>query len=66
MLKRKIMDNFKQYTTPPQVPKEDNQSEIKALFHTLWTKAVINIKDYDKKEWQKLADLLRQHDIEVQ
>jgi len=60
------MDNFKQYIAPPQALKKDNQLEIKTLFHTLWTKAVANMQDYNKKEWQKLADLLRQHDIEVQ
>lgn len=45
-----------------EVTKDD---EIKKLFHTLWTKAV-GTKDYDKKEWQKLAQLLTPYNINVQ
>jgi N-dimethylarginine dimethylaminohydrolase len=46
--------------------KPKNQLEIKTLFHTLWTKAAVNDKDYNKKEWQRLVELLRHHNIEVQ
>jgi hypothetical protein len=44
----------------------DKRVEIKILFHKLWTKAAVKSQDYDKKEWQKLADLLRHHNIEIQ
>lgn len=42
-----------------------NNDEIKYIFHTLWTKAV-GTKEYDKKEWQKIATLLIKQGIEVQ
>lgn len=38
-------------------PKE--KSDLYALLHILWTKAV-HKEGYDKKEWQKLAQILGQ------
>ena len=36
---------------------EQNQREMDQLLHRLWTKAV-GTKDYDKKEWQALEQMI--------
>ena len=43
--------------------KDKYDNEIHSLFHTLWSKA--KGSDYDKNEWKRLVDILREYNVEV-
>lgn len=43
-----------------------NESKIRRLFHHLWTNATENRDTYDKKEWQQMAQYLKELGVETQ